>query len=64
MEIVDLVAPEGVIANLKATSKKQALQVLAGEHIAHKFGDEMLAKLEAAGLRFTAGRDDSKAAAE
>ena len=29
MEIVDLVAPEGVIANLKATSKKQALQVLA-----------------------------------
>ena len=29
MEIVELVAPEGVIANLKATSKKQALQVLA-----------------------------------
>ena len=29
MEIVDLVAPEGVVAKLKATSKKQALQVLA-----------------------------------
>ncbi len=29
MEIADLVAPEGVVAKLKATSKKQALQVLA-----------------------------------
>ncbi|MFQ5785697.1 MAG: PTS IIA-like nitrogen regulatory protein PtsN [Alphaproteobacteria bacterium] len=29
MEIADLVSPEGVIANLKATSKKQALQELA-----------------------------------
>jgi len=29
MEIADIVAPEGVIANLKATSKKQALQELA-----------------------------------
>ncbi len=29
MEFADLVRPEGVIANLKATSKKQALQELA-----------------------------------
>ncbi len=29
MEFADLVSPEGVIANLKATSKKQALQELA-----------------------------------
>ena len=29
MEIADLVAPEGIVAKLKATSKKQALQVLA-----------------------------------
>ena len=29
MEIADLVSPDGVIANLKATSKKQALQELA-----------------------------------
>ncbi len=29
MEIADLVSPEGVIANLKAGSKKQALQALA-----------------------------------
>ncbi len=29
MEIADLVSPEGVIADLKATSKKQALQELA-----------------------------------
>lgn len=34
-----------------------------GAHIAQKFGDEMLAKLEAAGLSFTAGQEDSKAAA-
>lgn len=30
MEISDLLRPEGVIAQLKATSKKQALQELAG----------------------------------
>lgn len=29
MEIVDLIAPENVLANLRATSKKQALQDLA-----------------------------------
>ena len=29
MEISDLIGPEGVIANLRATSKKQALQELA-----------------------------------
>ena len=29
MEIVDLIGPDSVIANLKATSKKQALQELA-----------------------------------
>jgi PTS system nitrogen regulatory IIA component len=29
MEIVDLIAPEGVVARLRATSKKQALQELA-----------------------------------
>ena len=29
MEIADLVSPDGVIANLKASSKKQALQELA-----------------------------------
>jgi PTS system nitrogen regulatory IIA component len=29
MEIVDLIAPEGVVARLRATSKKQALQDLA-----------------------------------
>lgn len=31
MDLSDLVAPEGVIASLKATSKKQALQMLAGK---------------------------------
>lgn len=31
MDLSDLVAPEGVIASLKATSKKQALQTLAGK---------------------------------
>jgi uncharacterized RmlC-like cupin family protein len=35
-----------------------------GDFIAEKFGAEMLAKLEAAGLRFTAGQEDGKAAAE
>jgi len=35
-----------------------------GDFIAEKFGAEMLAKLEAAGLRFTAGQEGSKAAAE
>ena len=34
-----------------------------GEHIANKFGEEMVQKLEAAGLRFTAGRDEADAAA-
>ncbi|MBV6656712.1 MAG: PTS IIA-like nitrogen regulatory protein PtsN [Devosiaceae bacterium] len=29
MDLSDLVAPDGVIASLKATSKKQALQILA-----------------------------------
>src|SRR6201997_5677940 len=29
MEIVDLISPEGVVPNLRATSKKQALQELA-----------------------------------
>ena len=29
MEIVDLISPEGVVSNLRATSKKQALQELA-----------------------------------
>jgi len=29
MEIVDLISPEGVVPNLQATSKKQALQELA-----------------------------------
>ncbi len=31
MEIAELVAPEAVVANLKATSKKQALQVLSAK---------------------------------
>jgi PTS system nitrogen regulatory IIA component len=31
MDLSDLVAQEGVIASLKATSKKQALQMLAGK---------------------------------
>jgi PTS system nitrogen regulatory IIA component len=31
MDLSDLVAPEGVTASLKATSKKQALQMLSGK---------------------------------
>ena len=31
MEIAELVSPEAVVANLKATSKKQALQVLSAK---------------------------------
>lgn len=31
MDLSDLVSPEGVVASLKATSKKQALQMLAGK---------------------------------
>ena len=34
-----------------------------GEFIAGKYGDDMLAKLEAAGLNFTAGQEGAKAAA-
>lgn len=31
MDLSDLIAPEGVVASLKATSKKQALQMLAAK---------------------------------
>ena len=50
MEIVDLISLEGIVANLRATSKKQALQDLA-RRAADVTGELERAIFRVAGLR-------------